>query len=912
MTNYPYGFDNNITLPGVSGSSQEDTAIKALRESTFAIEEELGITPSGIYPDVRTRLDILENRLNLGVSPIIPNDGYVKSPLFIWNVPQNVILTISDGYGAPTENRLNGSLYMRSDGYANSELYVRRGTSWFPMQSDLWVAGGDLSGTYLSQKVIGIRNKSLNVSLETVGATQDGYHLTWNNFGGYWEAQTGFIPSHDLTAFSGPYGRTGQTVTGIQGSHISPVSPTDGYTLVWSAADSAWEPQARAVIFDGYVSRVNLRSNRALQSPIDNTKTGIVNFGTKSTGASTGATDNYATILGGDRHSVSISYGVVGGGDSHTVSGQYGAILAGLTNLVSGQYAAVINGTGNQATQTQAVVLDGYSNLASATNSFVLNGGNNQAKANFSGILNGISNVITLGATHAGIGWGQSNSINANGISSVIMGGSGNQANAQNIFIGTPTGAVVSSNNSTVLTGINHTINSTSDHSVIVAGNTHTISASSGFSFIGTGNNLTATGLYATILNSTIGTVNGLHSLILNGNTNAVTASYSTVVNGRNNTVTIAGTDAHGTIVDGYSNTITGQGSFIGDGYNQTISGQFSSILNGNNNSIGGRNSTILNGSFNTSDASSAENTILVGSNNTHIATNNTVIIGTGNTLTNVSSHFVLGSNNTHQSNFSFTNGSFNTSLAGSSFNRTFGTANSYGANATINFVIGNSNSLGLTNTTSNSFISGSSNNIDGAGNGAIFGTNNIVTANFGSVRGQYGKSRLFGQQVQANARFTPGKIGEAQWSRLLLDGYGLSGTSILLQLQDTTQPLPTNPTFVDGYSYDMQIRVMIVNISPISPNPVVPARYVIDVLAHQDPTNTGILVLDNVNYTLSTPNTVDSPTRTPWTVTISPSGSQLLISVDSEIASSFVQPSGTASDRRAVATIEMREMSRL
>ncbi len=62
MTNYPYGFDNNITLPGVSGSSQEDTAITALRSSVFAIEIELGITPSGIYPDVRTRLDILESR----------------------------------------------------------------------------------------------------------------------------------------------------------------------------------------------------------------------------------------------------------------------------------------------------------------------------------------------------------------------------------------------------------------------------------------------------------------------------------------------------------------------------------------------------------------------------------------------------------------------------------------------------------------------------------------------------------------------------------------------------------------------------------------------------------------------------------------------------------------------------------
>ena len=59
MTNYPFSFDNNITIPGVSGSSPEDVAITALRSAVFAIEFELGVTPSGIYPDVRTRLDIL-------------------------------------------------------------------------------------------------------------------------------------------------------------------------------------------------------------------------------------------------------------------------------------------------------------------------------------------------------------------------------------------------------------------------------------------------------------------------------------------------------------------------------------------------------------------------------------------------------------------------------------------------------------------------------------------------------------------------------------------------------------------------------------------------------------------------------------------------------------------------------------
>jgi hypothetical protein len=153
------------------------------------------------------------------------------------------------------------------------------------------------------------------------------------------------------------------------------------------------------------------------------------------------------------------------------------------------------------------------------------------------------------------------------------------------------------------------------------------------------------------------------------------------------------------------------------------------------------------------------------------------------------------------------------------------------------------------------------------------------------------------------------GKIGEAQWSRLILDGYSLNGTAIPLQLQDN--PI-VNPTFVDGYSYDMSIKILIVNSSPVTPNPVVPARYYIDVLAHQEPTTPGVLVIDNINYTLSTPNTVDSPTRTPWTITISAVGNQLLITVDPEVPTSYVQPSNTPSTRRAIASIDMREISRI
>jgi hypothetical protein len=996
MSNYPFSFDNNITLPGVSGSTQEDVAIMALRSAVFAIETELGVTPSGVYPDVRTRLDILEARIQNGINPNIPNDGYVKSPLYIWNVPQSVILSISDGYGAPTENRLDGSLYMRGgDGYANNQLYVRLNGQWLPVQTEQFTATNDLAGFppgsdgHLAQTVVGLYNHPFNPSMDLVGSIEDGYHVTWNNSLSEWEAQTGFIPTHDLAAFSGPYGRTGQIVTGIQGSHVSPTPPLDKQSLIWVVPDAAWVPQATPIIFtdssvlnDGYTLRTNIASNKLLQSPsVPNTgRIGMVNFGSRSTGASTGVTDNYSAILSGDRHSVSGPYGVAVAGDSHTVSAQYAAVLAGLTNTTSGQYSIVGNGTNNLASQTQSTVLNGTSNTSSGANSTVGNGTNNSATADFSTILNGATNTISVGSIHTLIGSGHDNQI-IGGLSSehsIILGGDNNIVNsANNVFMGTPTNSSSLGDFSVILSGTSNTISALSDYATILTGNNNIITApSSEYAFIGVGQNNTISGAghFSTILSADSGTANGDHATVLKGFNNSSTGQFTTVINGQNNTVNSPG---WGLILDGYSNSITGTGSFIADGYSNSVSGFFSSIINGNTNIIAGRNSTILNGANNNIDSPSAESTVLVGSNNIFINSANTTAAGSGNTFTNAAQTFVIGTTNSIQSTASFINGSTNTLAAGSSFNRMFGSFNTLGTNAATNFIVGNGNNIGASATTTGTFSFGSNNIIDGALGSSVNGSSNISTASVTNIHGQFGKARMYGQEVRANSRFTQttiavgsnnqvlnpvvsttinvvsttgfpntgtiavittsglqtvsytsinptqfngclggsgtlstggqvGKIGEAQWSRLILTGSSTGGNVIQLQLQDS---VAANPTFVDGYSYDMSIKLLIVNTSPLSPNPVVPARHYIDVLAHQE---SGVLIIDNVNFTVSTPNTSDSPTRTPWTVTVTAVGNQLLLFVDLESITSYVQPSNTPSNRRAIATIDMREISRI
>jgi len=189
MTNYPTSQDNYLTLPGVSSNTQEDIAIMALRSAVFAIEQELGIVPAGVYSDVRSRLDILENRIIGAISPQILNDGYVSSPFIIVNPSAAITLTISSGYGTPTENRLDGSIYMRGgDGTLNNQLYIRIGGVWSPIQTSFTeAAGGDLTNNYPNPMIGRLQGNPLSIS----GSITTGYVLTWNGTAWVAAASTG-------------------------------------------------------------------------------------------------------------------------------------------------------------------------------------------------------------------------------------------------------------------------------------------------------------------------------------------------------------------------------------------------------------------------------------------------------------------------------------------------------------------------------------------------------------------------------------------------------------------------------------------------------------------------------------------------------------------------------------------------
>lgn len=131
---------------------------------------------------------------------------------------------------------------------------------------------------------------------------------------------------------------------------------SDGDSL--NVFDTSGGGSAGAVIFDGG-SPLNMRGARTSgQSPINNTKSGIVNLGSRSTGASVGATKDFATI---------------GGGDQNVASGDYATVPGGLGNVASGNFSFAV-GQNCVAFGTNSCALglggsaSGFASLAAGTN----------------------------------------------------------------------------------------------------------------------------------------------------------------------------------------------------------------------------------------------------------------------------------------------------------------------------------------------------------------------------------------------------------------------------------------------------------------------------------------------------------------------------------------------------------------
>lgn len=149
-TQYPSKIDNNISLPDAIDNITPVKAevVNRLKQAIIAIENELGVKPSGIYSTLKARLantesvvsnlDIIELEQDLGGSLSAPEVVGIR--------------------GIPVSNVSPNS----------GEVLVYNGLAWVPTAPDTaagaFDAAGDLSGSNISQTVIKINGATVPIA----------------------------------------------------------------------------------------------------------------------------------------------------------------------------------------------------------------------------------------------------------------------------------------------------------------------------------------------------------------------------------------------------------------------------------------------------------------------------------------------------------------------------------------------------------------------------------------------------------------------------------------------------------------------------------------------------------------------------------------------------------------------------
>ena len=115
--------------------------------------------------------------------------------------------------------------------------------------------------------------------------------------------------------------------------------------------------------------------------------------------SSTGASNFYSAIVGGNNNSATGSYCFVGGGQDASASGSYASIIGGQSNTASSSNAAVVGGTSSTASGSSSTVVGGSSNTADAAASVVIGGAQGATRAIIGSFVTPASNTPITGAT---------------------------------------------------------------------------------------------------------------------------------------------------------------------------------------------------------------------------------------------------------------------------------------------------------------------------------------------------------------------------------------------------------------------------------------------------------------------------------------------------------------------------------
>jgi hypothetical protein len=187
------------------------------------------------------------------------------------------------------------------------------------------------------------------------------------------------------------------------------------YTLSGGITNGDWVEVSfsagAAVLFDSGAPE-NIKTGRVTNpSPIDNTKSGIVNLSSDTSGASPGATGNYTTISGGDVNQAVVDYATVSGGRNNSAQGIDSTVGGGNGNGANSDNSTVSGGLGNSANALSSTVCGGETNVVNGSYGIIVGGTGN--------IINGQYAIVTHGSNNAADG----NYSRAGGETSITNGG---------------------------------------------------------------------------------------------------------------------------------------------------------------------------------------------------------------------------------------------------------------------------------------------------------------------------------------------------------------------------------------------------------------------------------------------------------------------------------------------------------
>jgi hypothetical protein len=214
------------------------------------------------------------------------------------------------------------------------------------LTGDVTSSGGTTASN--TTTVVGLRGKTLDSSLASIGATQDGYVLSWVNSASDWQAKP--APSGSFTAGGDLSGNSSsQTVIGLQGNPIQSGamgSGNDYNVLTWVNTDSKWEAKPITAYFTAsgtWVCPAGIRFIQIIASGGGNGGSGSnISGGVAGGAAGTQINSNNLPVTPGTSYTVTIGAGGTAGSSGAGGTG-------GNTTFVGGGLTITANGGGGAA-----------------------------------------------------------------------------------------------------------------------------------------------------------------------------------------------------------------------------------------------------------------------------------------------------------------------------------------------------------------------------------------------------------------------------------------------------------------------------------------------------------------------------------------------------------------------------------